>query len=244
MKDTLVIQSHCRPLPFEWLETCIESVAGWARQNAFDYRFLGDEIFDALRSDLRDKILSCPPMASDIVRLHALHHGLEEGYCRVVWLDADFLVFAADDFGLPEDDFAVGRQVWVQPGERGRPRVYRGVHNAFLMFARGNALLEFYLATAERLLRLNRGSVPPQFVGPKLLTALHNIARFPVMESAAMLSPMVIRDLLQGGGDALELWRAESPAPAAGANLCSSLTAREGFGTSDMTRLIRLLQDQ
>lgn len=241
MKDTLVIQSHRSPLPFAWLDSCIESVSDWARQRAFDYRFLGDEIFAALEPGLLDKTRSCTAMASDIARLHALRRNLDAGYRRVVWLDADFLIFAPEDFSLPEADFAVGRQIWVQPGERGRPRVYRGVHNALLMFTRGNALLEFYLVTAERLLHLNQGSMPPQFVGPKLLTALHNIARFPVMETAAMLSPMVIRDLLKGGGDALDLWRAESPEPAAGANLCSSLTAREGIEPADMNRLIDLL---
>lgn len=242
MTDTLVIQSHRSPLPFDWLEICIESVSGWARQYGFDYRFLGDEIFEALDPDLYEKTASCPAMASDLARLHALRQALDAGYRRSIWLDADFLVFAPDDFRLPDADFVVGRQIWVQPDKHGRPRVYRGVHNALLMFARGNAMLDFYLATAERLVRLNRGSVPPQFVGPKLLTALHNIARFPVMESATMLSPAVMRDLLRGGGDALRRWRDESPEPAAGANMCSSLTEREGFEATDMKRLIDTLR--
>jgi hypothetical protein len=219
----------------------MESVSGWARQNGFDYRFLGDEIFDLLDGDLRDKLGPRTAIASDLARLHALRQGLEQGYRRVAWLDADFLVFAPREFRLPETDFAVGRQVWVQPGERGRPRVYRGVHNAFLMFARANSMLDFYTATAARLLRLNQGGMPAQFIGPKLLSALHNIASFPVMESAAMLSPLVIRDVLDGGGAALDLLLAESPQSPAGANLCSSLTAAEGLADADMNRLIDLL---
>ena len=61
------------------------------------------------------------------------------------------------------------------------------------------------------LLRLNQGRIPAQFIGPKWLTALHNIALCPVMESAAMLSPLVMRDYLAGQGEALRLFQKKSP---------------------------------
>ena len=91
------------------------------------------------------------------------------------------------------------------------------------------------------MLSLNRGGVPPQFVGPKLLTALHNIAHFPVIESAAMLSPLVLKDLLAGGGESLDLLLQKSAVTPAGANLGSSLTESEGFTGSEMQTLIRQL---
>ena len=115
----------------------------------------------------------------------------------------------------------------MQRDARGRLRVFPKVHNAFLMFRHGNHLLDFYQVTAERLLRLNQGSMPPQYIGPKLLTALHNIARLPVLESAGMLSPAVLRDLADGGGDALDLFRRRSPLPVHAANLCASLWAAD-----------------
>jgi hypothetical protein len=83
--------------------------------------------------------------------------------------------------------------------------------------------------------------MPPQFIGPKLLTALHNIAFCPVMESAGMLSPAVIRDLLAGEGKALDLFYQKSPVALAGANLSSSLTAGEGLTNADIETLIQLL---
>jgi hypothetical protein len=81
----------------------------------------------------------------------------------------------------------------------------------------------------------------PQFIGPKLLTALHNIARFPVMETAGMLSPAVMRDLIAGDGPALQLFRHKSRTAPAGANLSTSLTQREGFSTAEMENLIHRL---
>jgi len=241
MPSTLVLQSHRDPLPQPWLQACLDSVAGWARQNGFDYRFIGDELFDPLDPDLRPRLASRPVIASDLARLLWLRRDLEDGFDRVVWCDADFLVFDAPALVLPGDEFALGRETWVQRDSRDRWRVHRKVHNAFLMFCRGNTFLEFYIDTAARLLRLNEGGMPPQFIGPKLLTALHNIAHFPVLEQAGMLSPPVLRDLLDGGGEALDLLCAHSPLAPAGVNLCASLVEGEGIDADRMARVIDAL---
>ena len=241
MSATLVIQSHRVPLPCAWLQPCLDSVANWAQVKGYDYRFVDDQIFDLLEPGLAEKLQGQPVIASDLARLKSLQQGLAEGYACVVWCDADFLIFNTDEFILPETDFALGREVWVQPGEHGNLRPYVKVHNAFLMFRQGNHFLDFYADTAERLLRLNQGRMSPQFIGPKLLTALHNIAFCPVMETAGMLSPAVMHDLLAGAGEALDLFHRKSPAALAGANLSSSLTEREGLTDAHMESLIQLL---
>jgi len=241
MSATLVVQSHRYPLPFDWLRICIGSVEDWSRSNGFQYRFIGDQIFDLVAQDLLEKAGPQTVIATDLARLRALQQGLSEGFDRVIWCDADFLVFKPRDFVLPAADFAFGREIWVQQDEKDRLRAYAKLHNASMMFCQGNPCLEFYLDTAQRLLRLNQGGIPPQFIGPKLLTALHNIARFPVMETAGMLSPLVMRDILGGGGAALDLFLRKSPVLPAGVNLSSSLTEAEGFTEAEMQSLIRQL---
>ena len=241
MSATLVIQSHRVPLPCAWLRPCLDSVANWAQVRGYDYRFIDDRIFEQLEPGLVEKMHAQPVIASDLARLKSLQQGLLEGYACVIWCDADFLIFNAANFILPDSDFALGREVWVQPGEQLKLRAHVKVHNAFMMFRQGNHFLDFYADTAERLLGLNQGRMPPQFIGPKLLTALHNIAFCPVMESAGMLSPAVIRDLLAGEGKALDLFFQKSPVALAGANLSSSLTASEGLTSADMDSLIQLL---
>ena len=228
-------------MPYAWLERCIRSVRDWSAARGFEYRWLGDELFAPVAADLLGKTRAQPVIATDLARLKWLQRGLADGYRRVVWLDADCLIFRAPDFELPETDFALGREVWVQPDASGGLRAYVKVHNAFLLFCRGNSFLDFYADTAERLLRLYQGGMPPQFIGPKLLTALHNVALCPVLETAAMLSPAVERDLLAGGGAALELFRARSKMAPAAVNLSASLTAAAGFSEADMSRLIELL---
>jgi hypothetical protein len=241
MSDTLVIQSHRQPLPLLWIRPCLDSVQNWAELNHFDYRFIGDDLFDSVPDELLHKTAQQRVVATDLGRLHALQNGLQQDYQTIIWCDADFLIFDPEQFILPESKFALGREVWIQQNSGKRLRAYRKVHNAFLLFRQGNSFLDFYADTAERLLRLNAGSMPPQFIGPKLLTALHNIAICPVLETAGMLSPLVIKDLLSGGGSALDLFRQKSTGPIYAANLSGSLVEREMIDDTDMFKLIEIL---
>ena len=240
-KHTLVIQSHRSPLPYGWIQQCLESVKAWSEGNNYEYRFMGDELFDAIEHGLMRKIAQQRVIASDLARLLVMQEMLQAGYLRVVWLDADFLIFDPAKFLLPGGECAIGREVWVQKDKHGKLKAYKKVHNALLMFKRGNSLLDFYTDTAKRLLIQNTGSMPPQFIGPKLLTAIHNVAMLPVMETAAMLSPMVIHDLLQGHGAALELFRQHSAVLPAGANLCASSFDSNALSDIELQQLIDLL---
>ena len=238
MSSTLVIQSHRKPLPQGWLQSCIDSVQAWTQGAGFEYRFVDDALFDLIDADLCRSHMGQPAVVADLARLVWIRQCLVEGYQRVIWCDADFLVFDADAFSPIDAAFALGREVWVQHDSRDRLRAYSKLHNAFMMFQRDNHLLDFYIGSAERLLQMNPGNVSPQFIGPKLVTALHNIVQFPVQENAGMLSPLVIRDLLGQGGSALDLFLEKSPMPLAAANLSASLSEREDLDQAAMSGLI------
>lgn len=225
--DTLVIQSHRSPLPSGWLEKCLESARAWADIHNFDYRFIGDELFADVSEPLMEKTCTQRVVATDLARLLVLRSFLEQGYQRVVWCDADLLIFQPESLTLPAADFAVGREVWIQSDDtNGEPKAYIKVHNAFMLYSAGNAFLDFYIDSATRMLSLHEGRFVPQFIGPKLLTALHNIVHFPVIENAGMLSPSVVQDIVAGGGPSLDLFLTRSTEPLAAVNLCSSLALK------------------
>jgi hypothetical protein len=209
--------------------------------NRYEYRFIGDELFENVPDDLLEKTQQQKVIATDLARLLMLQDALQK-YEIVIWLDADFLIFKPDGFILPETSYAVGREVWVQQDKQGKLKAYKKVHNAFLMFRAGNSFLEFYADTAERLVNDNVGTMPPQFIGPKLLTALHNVTKLPVMESAGMLSPLVIKDMIRGEGPALDLFTKNSPAAITGANLCISSCDNNEVTDQEMMQLIKTLQ--
>ena len=235
----LVLQSHTHPLPAKWIASCLKSVKAWADLNTFDYLFLGDELFDYIPNRLLEKTQSQRVIATDLARLRALQFYLKQGYDTVIWCDADFLIFTPSRFKLTLDKYAVGREVWIQNNIKNPQKLtaHIKVHNAFMMYRQGNAFLDFYADTAERLLTLNQGPMPPQFIGPKLLTAIHNVAQCPVQESAGMLSPLVIKDIANHDGPALKLFQQKSPQPIYAANLCSSLHPN----SKDLEQSIRLV---
>ena len=206
--------------------------------NDYEYLFLGDEIFDCLPRGLLDKTGHQKVIASDLARLLVLKDALNRGYEAVIWLDADFLIFNPAEFVIPDEPYAVGREIWVQNDRHGKFKVYKKVHNAFLMFRQGNHFLNFYSETAERLLLLNQGTMPPQYIGPKLLTAIHNVAILPVMETAGILSPAVIKNVLSGQGMALDLFIRNSPEPISAVNLCASSCVKNEVSEVEMEKII------
>ena len=224
MSNTLVLQSHKKPLPYQWLARCMDSVKCWAQMNQFDYQYIGDDLFDYVPAPLLDKTKHQKVIATDLARLKALQDYITKGFDTVVWCDADFLIFTPEKFILPNELYSIGREIWVQEDKNDSNKLvtFVKVHNAFMMYKKGNSFLDFYTDTAERLLLQNNGRIPPQFIGPKLLTAIHNVVQCPVLETAGMLSPLVVKDIAIGGGAALDLFKQKSPQKILTANLCSS----------------------
>lgn len=240
---TVVVQSHRQPLPYEWLHPCLESVKRWASHNEYDYVWHGDELFDELTPTQREHTKLQRVVASDLGRLHKIRAEFERGADRVVWCDADTLVINPIALDLPIKGCAIGREIWIQPSSMldGTPKVYAKVHNAFMVFCRGDSFLPFYLETAERLLERHAGPYVDQFIGPKLLTALHNLVQFPVLENAGVLSPSVITNLNQGGGDYLDAFCRRLQRVPASLNLCASSVRSGELSNQSMHDVIDVL---
>ena len=243
MASTVVIQSHTQPLPADWIQTCLDSVKYWCAIKQFDYQFYDDALFDHISTDIKQKLAHQCIIATDLARLKILQKHLKEGYETVIWCDADFLIFSPEIFQLPHDNYALGRETWIQADKKSITKLISKVkvHNAFMMFRENNNFLDFYTETAERLIQRNTGNVPPQFIGPKLLTALHNIVQCPIAENAGMLSPLVIKDIASGGGAALDLYKEKSAHTSYAANLCASLFIKNSISVKEMEKCINIL---
>ncbi len=224
---SLVFQLAAEQRP-GWYEPCLASVRRWAATEGFHYRLYGDEAFERVPQRLRDKCGGRLPMLADLARLAVARSLLEqEGWERVIYADADFLIW--DDARMKASSLktdrgaAFGQEFWVTR-EGPKLKLHRNVHNAFMVFEAGGSVLPFYEETARHLLERLEGGVPLQFLGPKLLTALQGPAAFALLPQAGALSPDVIADLLgEGDGRALARLEAACPTPLGGANLCASL---------------------
>jgi len=223
---TVVYQSYRTDEVPAWIQRCLDSVQGWAGDREYDYQFSGDEFFDLLPDDYRAKAAGRSPILSDLARLILARNLLDEGYQRTLWVDADVLIFDPVGFEITIDqNFAFCREVWIQADGHGGLKAFRNVHNAVAVFVAGNSFLDFYIDACQRVVGRIEGQagLVNQLVGPKLLSSLHNTIGYPLIDNVGMLSPLVLQDIAQGGGAALDLLAHQLPSPIQAANLCASL---------------------
>jgi len=250
---TRLIQSASQHAQPDWLRRCMASVESWASGEGWSYRCGGDELFDLVPEDIRTKFADQKPLLADIARLSWARQLFddEEELERVIWLDADVIVFAPGKLVInPAWDFAVGRQIWIQPDDDGALKTYRQVHNAILVMQRDAPALDFLRQTTLKIAARHTGRAASQLLGPKLLTALHNIVGFDVVESVGMASPRVIRDIIAketpSDPSALARLRQASESELGAVNLCASYRNREIDGVflsdDDFTACVDALQ--
>jgi len=225
---TIIYQSFRSTGVPDWVAACLNSTRSWAAAQGYGYRFYDDEIFERVPPWVMEKAGEHMQIATDLGRLVLARELLMDGFERVVWMDADVLVFAPEQFRPAIDlDFAFGREIWVQPNLKGRIKTYKNVHNAISVFCRGNSFLDFYIHSGLKILERAEGPLVPQIIGTKFLTALHNIVGFNLIDEVGMASPLVVRDIARGGGPALDLLRQSIPVPLCALNLCTSLAGAE-----------------
>ncbi|SDG11760.1 hypothetical protein SAMN05216241_105187 [Limimonas halophila] len=239
---TLIVQSVYADPP-AWIGRCMESVRAWAEAAGFTYRGLGDELFDRVPDWVRRKTAERPSTCSDLARAAVLQDALDEGWGRVVWLDADVLVVQPGALTAAlrlDEGYLLGREAWLQADRGGRLQTHTGVHNAVFAVAPDNAFLAFYRHAAERILARHEGTMVPQLIGPKFLTALDNMMGLPATWAVNMASPRVVADLAAGGGPARDRLLARSGRVPAALNLCHS---HAGAATDGVSVTAAMLDD-
>ncbi|MEO1610743.1 MAG: hypothetical protein AAFU55_00045 [Pseudomonadota bacterium] len=221
---TILLQSHKPPPWPRWIERCVDSAAAWARRRSIPSLFLNDELFEDLPPEFLRLTAGDVLPRTDIGRLLWMRRLHDEGWERVIWLDADVLVF---DDRLAFDGDAVGKEAWVTGGGAGAPCVTRKVNNCVLCFDAGSAHLARYLDAC--LARAASLTGPPgrMAFGPDLMTELHLTRSFPLHPDVAMFSPRVLEALAAGGGPALDAHQSAWGGAPMAANLCASLSDNE-----------------
>ncbi len=221
--STLVIQSFRPDDVPSWMTRCMATVSAWARARGYTYRFIGDELFAPLPVPFRLRTQHQPSMMADLGRLLAARAALAEGFQRVVWLDADIVVFAPDRLVLPHGrDFYLCRELWIEP-ERGGVRVDSRINNAGCVFGAGTSFLPFYIDACQAIIAETSGRLGHTAIATQFLTALDRALRLPVIETIGLTSPHQLRELaLTGTGPCIDALRSRSSVPIAAVNLCNA----------------------
>ncbi|HUG10156.1 MAG TPA: hypothetical protein VMM36_04040 [Opitutaceae bacterium] len=237
-----VFQSYRTTNVAEWMTRCMGTVTSWAREQGYDYRFLGDEFFDCLPGWYRDACRGHKWPMSDLARMITARTLLEGGYDRVMWFDADLVIFEPKALRVDtEPEFTFCREPWLGRREnpvksllRGRGGIgglfskdnWRGyytvmnVNNALFSVGRG-WMLDHYI---ESILHAGRflDELPPQHMGPDMLTAFQKALRYPLIHNVGSFSDLIIRELALGRSRIPRAYSLLAGEPLCGANLCGS----------------------
>jgi len=225
-----------------WVRRCLSSVQDWCDYQGYTYAFAGDELFARLPPWYAEKVAGRNPIAADLARLLWIEQQLREtGAHTVIWLDADVFVMAGDQLEVAlNTSCAFGYEYWLQP-HTNKPgyKIHKNVHNAYCAFRQGCPILPFLIEAIQRMVRkVDARAMAPQFVGPKLLTHLHNTIGFEVDARFGSISPEFADALLQNNSAALKLVSQHLKDPMLAANLCASLHATDDQRMDELLDLL------
>lgn len=244
---TLIIQSYRRHDRARWIEACLDSVRDWATLRGYAYEFVDDRLFDYAPEWVRQRCGGQILPITDVARLYLLRDYLQRDWDRVVWIDADVLVFAEDRFVLDDHAaYALCHELWLRVEADGEIRMGEAVNNAVLLVQRGHPMLDFWIfATAEILRNRTPQQINSLTVGTTFLTNLGRALPLRVLRNVGLFTPPLIRDLAAGGGAILDHWAARCAEPIGAANLCASMQGREfsdaRVDAADMLRAVEIL---
>ena len=227
MTPITILQSAADARP-DWVSRCMRSVADWSQQQGYDYHCIGDELFDWVVPEFRDKLYGRAPILADLARLRWIESELAVRGGLVVWIDADSVVIDPT-WRIPDSTHTFfGEECWVQPTAEGAWRAYQSPHNAFMGFMAASPVLGFLAYLSESIIeRADAAHIAPQMVGPKLLKALNNLAHFTLVPEAGAVSPELLVEWVGETGPATACYEQATRGSLALVNLCSSLTYSE-----------------
>lgn len=230
---TLVFQSFRRDNIPDWLTCCMNSVAKWSRRRGFEYRFIGDELFELLPEWFANAYAGRMLPLTDLGRLKAAAKYLQEGFTRTVWIDADVLIFDPDNFSVDtEFGFAFCRELWLEK-RWGATVADNRINNCVSVYEQGNAFLDFYLYAAQALARAKAQDLTDWDIGTNLLSTLGRTLPLPLLGNVGMFSAQIVRSLASEDDKLLTEYASHLGASLAAGNFCNSSTTKPGLLGTD-----------
>ena len=223
--QTLVVQSYRTRDVAPWIRTCLGSVQAWAQGSGYRYEFVDDRFFDYAPDWVRRHCGRQLLPVTDVARMRLIRERLQHGWQRVIWVDADVLVFAPQHFVIdPAASYALCHELWLRVNAAGGIESEEKVNNAVMVLTRDQPMLDFWIFAVEEILRAHSAEeIGPLTASTQFFTDLARIMPLRVLHNVGLLSPPVVRDVAAGGGAIAREWARRFGRPSAAANLCASL---------------------
>jgi len=204
----------------------MESVRVWAEARHWGYRFLDDRFFEFAPAGVRERCAGNLYALSDICRLRWMQQELDAGVERVIWADADVLVFAPSMLDVTtQSGYAFAHEIFLPVRMDGKFDVLEGCNNALMVCERrGRSMLDRYLALCmARLATLPPGPVPRTALGPSLLREWQGKDEFELIGHVGLFTRIIMEQIADGTGGLVAECARRARGRLAAANLCHFL---------------------
>jgi hypothetical protein len=227
----------------------MQSVKAWSVSQGWDYAFMDDAFFDLAPLSVREKCGANIYAVTDVCRLVWAKKCLDEGYDRVVWADADMLVFAPRHLSLDAlQGHGFAREIFLRIDGARQVTPIEGINNALMFFDQGDGTLAAYLKACHAALdAAPTGEVARTALGPALLVALGQSQALNRIEGVGLFTQAVMSGIATGQYALISALRKLHGQPLAAANLCHFLRNatpaqhRPGFDAMYTEAVSRLL---
>lgn len=250
-KRVAVLQSFRTVDVPPWITRCMDSVRQWAVSQGWDHLVLDDRFLDLPPGWVRKRCGSNLYALTDVARLIWAQDMLSGDYHRVIWVDADVVVFDAG--GLARHvaavrEYGFAHELFMRISGR-RTDTRWGLNNALMVFERHAPVLTDYLQIClARLEGFRDGEVSRTAMGPTLLRQLDSVERLNRIEGVGLFTPAMLQPFAAGRDALMHKYLSHCPVPPTAANLChfmrnaTELSRRPAFDRMYAAAIARLMQ--
>jgi hypothetical protein len=186
--------------------------------------FVGDELFDLAPRWFREKAARHVTVVTDLARLVLILHHLDIGYERVIWCDADVLVYSPYQFRPSESlSFGFSREIWSACGRDGKLNGVRRINNSICLFRQeGRSRLVDFIDMSKSVVASVMDVSSNLIIGTSLLTWLDMHDALPIVHNTGLLSPFILRAIVNDDEATLRRFVKWHEEPLYAVNLCNA----------------------
>ena len=181
---------------------------------------------------------------TDFARLKLMQRLLLEGFERVIWFDADVLVFDSKSLTVPEElTYGFSPEVWISRGEDGELLCSRRINNSICFFSqKSRDLLSWLLMTAESVMASLPAPRDHLEIGTRLLTAIDATQKLPLLRNVGLVGPPLMKAILEEDENTIRACMTWTGEHLFAVNLCNHFRTTGMISDHCFSRVTEILQ--
>jgi len=170
-------------------------------------------------------------LVADLSRLILAKKLLNQGYDKVIWVDADVVVFDDENFDLPlEYEYAFCKELWVDLAPSGKLIFRRAINNAVCFFTKKSAFLDGYIDMCKKIVA-DGNPLTHATIGTEFLTSINKKERLDFIDNVGLFSPYVLLAIYKNNSLFLQNYLNLFSNKVGAANVCTTFVNRDFLGS-------------